>query len=145
MSRDLNLLHSVFRPKVDLFLQDIKDAKIDLIVTCTYRSFAEQNALFEQGRSKPGPIVTNAQGGQSAHNYGLAIDCGVFRGGKYLDSDEPKTASAFHKKAGQLAASYGLTWGGTFKNIVDEPHFELSHGLPILTLLDKHNRGEDIL
>src|SRR3977135_4181957 len=38
------------------------------------RTFAEQDALFAQGRTKPGQIVTNAKGGQSNHNYGLAVD-----------------------------------------------------------------------
>ena len=37
-----------------------------------YRTFAEQNELYAQGRTKPGPIVTNAKGGLSNHNYGLA-------------------------------------------------------------------------
>jgi peptidoglycan L-alanyl-D-glutamate endopeptidase CwlK len=40
----------------------------------TLRTFAEQDGLYAQGRSKPGAIVTNAKGGQSYHNYGLAID-----------------------------------------------------------------------
>ena len=40
----------------------------------TLRTFAEQDVLYAQGRSKPGKVVTNAKGGQSYHNYGLAID-----------------------------------------------------------------------
>lgn len=40
-----------------------------------FRSFAEQDKLYAQGRTnKSKPIVTNARGGYSAHNYGLAID-----------------------------------------------------------------------
>jgi peptidoglycan L-alanyl-D-glutamate endopeptidase CwlK len=38
------------------------------------RSYAQQAALFAQGRTKPGKIVTNARPGSSWHNYGLAID-----------------------------------------------------------------------
>lgn len=39
-----------------------------------FRSVAEQDRLFLQGRKTPGPIVTKARGGQSAHNFGIAID-----------------------------------------------------------------------
>src|SRR5215207_9435814 len=39
-------------------------------VTSAYRSNAEQDALYAQGRTKPGSKVTNARGGQSKHNPG---------------------------------------------------------------------------
>lgn len=47
---------------------------LDILVYCTLRSIAEQDALFQQGRTLPGRVVTNAIGGQSAHNFGLALD-----------------------------------------------------------------------
>jgi len=74
MSRDLNLLNPKLRPLVDTFLEEVKSAGIDMIVTCTYRSGTEQMALYAQGRTAPGAIVTNAKPGQSAHNWGFAID-----------------------------------------------------------------------
>ena len=40
----------------------------------TLRSFAEQDAIYAQGRTKVGDIVSYAKGGQSFHNYGLATD-----------------------------------------------------------------------
>src|SRR5690606_7828810 len=46
---------------------------IQLRITQGYRSIAEQDALYAQGRTAPGEIVTNARGGQSNHNYGLAL------------------------------------------------------------------------
>ena len=52
-------------------------------VTSAYRSSAEQDKLYAQGRTTPGPRVTNARGGQSAHNFGLAIDV-------VLDADPEK-------------------------------------------------------
>jgi peptidoglycan L-alanyl-D-glutamate endopeptidase CwlK len=63
------------------------------------------------------------------HNYGLAIDCGVFQLKKYLDagtSAEQKTADNMHKFAGKLAEKHGLRWGGNFKSLYDAPHFELA-------------------
>ncbi len=41
---------------------------ITVLITCTYRSGVEQNALYAQGCTAPGRIVTRARGGQSWHN-----------------------------------------------------------------------------
>ena len=83
------------------------------------RSYDEQNALYEQGRSKTGRIVTNARGGYSNHNFGIAFDIGVFEGGRYLDE------SPAYKAVGALGIKLGLEWGGNWKTIQDEPHFQL--------------------
>lgn len=53
------------------------------------RTYEEQNELFAQGRTKPGRIVTNARGGFSNHNFGIAFDVGVFEGANYL-GESPK-------------------------------------------------------
>ena len=78
-----------------------------------------KNALYEQGRSKAGRIVTNARGGYSNHNFGIAFDIGVFEGGRYLDE------SPAYKAVGALGMKLGLEWGGNWKTIQDEPHFQL--------------------
>ncbi|HEX5314257.1 MAG TPA: M15 family metallopeptidase [Gammaproteobacteria bacterium] len=83
------------------------------------RSYAEQDALYAQGRSAPGPIVTNAKAGYSNHNFGLAFDIGVFEGNKYL-AESPK-----YKAVGALGIEIGLSWGGSWKSFQDQPHFEL--------------------
>ena len=83
------------------------------------RTYDEQNALYEQGRSKAGRIVTNARGGYSNHNFGVAFDIGVFEGGRYLDE------SPAYKAVGALGLKLGLEWGGNWKTIQDEPHFQL--------------------
>ena len=83
------------------------------------RTFAEQDALYEQGRTKSGRIVTNARGGYSNHNFGIAFDIGVFEGGRYLDE------SPAYKAVGALGIKLGLEWGGNWKTIQDEPHFQL--------------------
>lgn len=82
------------------------------------RSYDEQNALYEQGRSKPGRTVTNARGGYSNHNFGIAFDIGVFEGGRYLDE------SPAYKAVGAIGMKLGLEWGGNWKTIQDEPHFQ---------------------
>ncbi len=92
---------------------------ITIRVISGLRTYAEQDALFEQGRGKPGRKVTNARGGYSNHNFGIAFDVGVFRGGCYL----PESSS--YKAVGALGRELGLDWGGDWKTIKDEPHYQL--------------------
>ena len=94
-------------------------AGISIKVISGTRTYEEQDALYAQGRTKPGRIVTNARGGYSNHNFGVAFDIGVFEGGRYLDE------SPAYKAVGALGKQLGLEWGGDWKNIQDEPHFEL--------------------
>ena len=75
------------------------------------RTWEEQAKIYAQGRSAPGKIVTNAKPGYSNHNYGIAVDMGVFKDGKYLDSSNPSEAEAFHKKAATIAEKYNIEWG----------------------------------
>lgn len=89
------------------------------------RTMSEQQALYDKGRTKPGPIVTNAKPGSSWHNMAVASDFGVFRGKVYLDDSEPKTAATQHARMANLfAALCGLAWGGDWKSIKDEPHYQ---------------------
>jgi peptidoglycan L-alanyl-D-glutamate endopeptidase CwlK len=92
---------------------------ITIKVISGLRTYDEQNDLYAQGRTKPGKIVSNARGGYSNHNFGIAFDIGVFEGSKYLD-ESPK-----YKAVGALGTDLGLEWGGNWKTIQDEPHFQL--------------------
>jgi peptidoglycan L-alanyl-D-glutamate endopeptidase CwlK len=82
MSRKLEDLRPEFREKVEAWLADCHSVNLDVLITCTLRTGSEQDSLFASGRSTPGPIKTNARAGQSAHNYGLAIDFVVMLQGK---------------------------------------------------------------
>lgn len=54
---------------------------IRLIMTSTFRDYEKQNDLYAQGRVRPGSIVTNARGGYSYHNFGVAFDvCPIVNG-----------------------------------------------------------------
>lgn len=92
---------------------------IRIKVISGFRTYAEQDALYAQGRTTSGSIVTKAKAGYSNHNFGIAFDVGVFEGNKYLD-DSPK-----YKAVGVLGTDLGLEWGGNWKTIVDQPHFQL--------------------
>jgi len=70
-------------------------------------------------RTYAGKIVTNARGGYSNHNFGIAFDIGIFDGTKYIEE------SPQYKAAGTIGVSLGLDWGGNWKTIEDQPHFEL--------------------
>ena len=94
-------------------------AGITIKIISGLRAYAEQDALYAQGRSKPGAIVTNARGGYSNHNFGIAFDIGVFEGSKYL-GESPK-----YNAVGVLGGDLGLEWGGNWKTIKDAPHFQL--------------------
>ncbi len=97
-------------------------AGITIRVISGLRTYAEQNALYEQGRSKPGRVVTNARGGFSNHNFGIAFDIGIFDGSRYIE-ESPR-----YKAVGALGVDLGLEWGGNWKTIKDEPHFQLRPG-----------------
>jgi peptidoglycan LD-endopeptidase CwlK len=95
---------------------------ITIKVISGLRTYDEQNALYAQGRTKPGRVVTNARGGYSNHNFGIAFDIGVFDGASYVP-ESPR-----YKAVGALGAELGLEWGGNWKTIKDEPHFQLRPG-----------------
>ena len=107
------------RPLARALVQKAASSKMQIKIISGFRTYADQDALYAQGRSKPGKIVTNARAGYSSHNFGIAFDIGVFEGAKYL-ADSPK-----YKAVGVLGADLGLEWGGNWKSIVDQPHFQL--------------------
>lgn len=102
-----------------------------LRITHVYRSIKEQDDLYAQGRTKKGSIVTNAKGGQSIHNYGLAFDFVILRdldsNGTFETADY--TVNDYWKKIAAFFKSKGFTWGGDFKSFKDAPHVEYSKGL----------------
>ena len=88
-----------------------------------YRTIAEQNKLYAQGRTEPGNIVTNAPGGTSFHNFGLAVDLCE------LTPDGSQVNWAYDmSKLLPIATKYGIEWGGEWTHIKDRPHFEFRNG-----------------
>lgn len=91
------------------------------------RTFPEQDALYAKGRTTPGPKVTNAKGGQSIHNYGLAIDFALLINDKEISWDLKKDWDgdkvADWMEVVKVFKDAGYTWGGQWK-FTDNPHFE---------------------
>lgn len=103
---------------------------IYVIITQGLRSNSEQNALYAQGRTAPGSIVTNARGGYSYHNYGLAFDvcvCDV-KAGRLIPNWQVDRRWG---RAGAIGRELGLEWGGDWSSFKDYPHFQLAFGLSI--------------
>lgn len=94
---------------------------LDVRIISGTRTYVEQDALFRKGRfGNPGPKVTNARGGQSNHNFGLAWDIGLFEGGKYI------TAVKKYKELANLVMGVlpNLEWGGNWQSFQDVPHYQ---------------------
>lgn len=100
--------------------------------THTLRTIAEQDALYAQGRTKPGKKVTNAKGGQSYHNYGLAIDICLIIDDKEASWDTLKDFDgdgiSDWMEAVKIFKSRGWEWGGDWEKFRDTPHFQKTFG-----------------
>jgi peptidoglycan L-alanyl-D-glutamate endopeptidase CwlK len=104
------------------FLAILTGAGKDVRILSGTRTYAEQDALYKQGRNgNKLPKVTNARGGQSNHNFGLAWDIGVFENGSYVSNDS-KYKSIPAMVLPQLPQ---LEWGGNWISIKDFPHYQL--------------------
>jgi peptidoglycan L-alanyl-D-glutamate endopeptidase CwlK len=118
---------------------------VRLRFTHTYRSIHEQNALYAIGRTVKGNKVTNAKGGSSFHNYGLAFDVVIL-----LDKDKNGTFESISydqdenfMKVVDFFKSKGYEWGGDFKTFKDKPHFQKTFGKSINDLKTKKTFTED--
>lgn len=117
----------LLKPKVKRFAEKLcdecKKVGYNITLTHTLRTVAEQNELYAQGRTKPGEIVTNAKGGFSFHNYGVAFDiCPVVN--NKLDWNN----TLLFEAVGKIGISLGLEWGGSWKELVDRQHFQYTAG-----------------
>jgi peptidoglycan L-alanyl-D-glutamate endopeptidase CwlK len=129
-SNDLNSLHLYVAILARRFLELTRAHGLDVRITTAFRSWDESDRLFAQGRTTPGPIVSNARAGDSYHNWGLAFDAAPIENGQ-VSNDLQK-----YFTMGHLGEQLGLKWGGTFKSIVDYPHYQYTFGLNTWDLLN---------
>lgn len=129
-SRSLDDLLPQVKQRVEAFIAACKAQGIDLLVTSTYRDNESQNALYAQGRTAPGKVVTNARAGQSYHNYRCAVDVVPIRHGKPVwDSKD-----AVWQTIGALGKAAGLEWAGDWKRFKELAHFQYTGGLTLAQL-----------
>lgn len=122
-SRDINLLRPDVAANCFLWRDRCKAAGLNVLVTNTVRDNEYQAWLYEQGRTRPGGIVTNSKV-PTFHNIeaGLAFDfCKNVKGHEYDDAD-------FFRKAAAIAKEMGFTWGGDWTSFVDMPHIQWDAG-----------------
>jgi peptidoglycan L-alanyl-D-glutamate endopeptidase CwlK len=140
--RSENAIHTllpVTQRAARLFLkragEKFKDYTVRLISGS--RTYADQNQLYRKGRfGNPPPKVTNARGGQSNHNFGIAWDVGIFDGGKYLTSDRP------YKQLADAVLTDDLEWGGNGTSFVDMPHYQLKTGMKLSDIRGRFEAGK---
>ena len=127
--RDVTQLHPRLQEKFELLQKKCAQKGITIRATECLRTAKEQDALYAKGRTAPGPKVTNASGkdAKSMHQWGVAVDI-------VIDMDADKDGDVdirdlYNVKllnvVGKIGESIGLEWGGSWKSIVDKPHFQL--------------------
>jgi peptidoglycan L-alanyl-D-glutamate endopeptidase CwlK len=105
---------------------------IEIRVVQGFRTINQQNALYAQGRTAPGKIVTNCQGGHSYHNYGLAVDCvpSTHGPGELFDPDWNANHVTW-KRMSDVGQSLGLVSGAAWRTFPDAPHFQFTGRFPV--------------
>ena len=138
---NLGSLNKKAAAKFEPFLVAVESAMsakgVTVEVISGLRSWAAQAALYAQGRTKTGRIVTKARPGSSWHNYGLAIDLGLFKNGVYLDEKKPAEADKLYAEIGKIAAAHGIEWAGNWKSFTESPHFQITFGKTLAELREK--------
>lgn len=141
-------LHPAVEEKSNELVRQAEAAGIDILITDAFRSAEEQNGLHAQGRSAQGSIVTHAQGGESYHNYGLAIDFALrLENGEVvwdIERDGNRNGKRDWFEVAAIGKELGFTWGGDWQHFKDYPHLQMSFGLSISELQQGY-RPEDVM
>lgn len=121
----LRQVHPVLAAKTRAMAAALFVQGIIIRVVQGLRTIGEQDALYEQGRTRPGLKVTNAKGGYSMHNFGLAVDC--IPGIRGKDPWQPNWNAQHPDFKAMIAAgeAQGLVSGAHWISMPDEPHFQL--------------------
>ena len=131
--RSIDSLKGVHPKLIILMGVSIMDSPVDFTVTAGVRTTEQQKALYAQGRTKPGAVVTNADGVALKSNHqvkadgcGHAVDLYPYCNGAVQVNDVAKLKQvAAHIKDTAKKLGYAVEWGGDWTSIKDYPHFEL--------------------
>ena len=137
----IDLLHPLLRAEAHKMYEEMWQALRGRAIprfSHTLRTIKEQDALYQLGRTKAGKIVTNAKGGQSYHNFGLAIDLVLIIDGKEASWDTLKDYDGDKvsdwKECVAIFKKYGYEHGGEWVKFKDEPHFQKTFGQSLVQL-----------
>lgn len=122
---DSTKLYPPFASALAAMLDEAMRAGAQFWAISGFRAYAEQQALYDQGRATPGKVVSNAKAGESAHNFGIAVD--LCRDGLVDRAGlQPDYKPEAYEMLRELAPKYGLVWGGAWK-FRDNPHVQMPH------------------
>lgn len=126
-SRKITDLHPELQPRVIKFLQRCNDVGFDVLITCTYRSWIEQEKLYGWGRTLGGRKKTDHRPGHSPHNHmengkpaSLAFDIIPLKDGKPITYHKDPVWLFF----AEIAKEYGIEWMGDHAKYPEINHFE---------------------
>ncbi|WP_106388519.1 M15 family metallopeptidase [Jeotgalibacillus soli] len=126
-------LHPIVAEKRDELIERAAAQGITIVITEGFRSVEEQDELYARGRTAEGNIVTNAKGGESYHNYGLAIDFALQpESGNVIwdmDYDGNNNGKSDWMEVVETAKDLGFDWGGDWHHFRDYPHLQMDFGL----------------
>lgn len=137
--KNIATLHLEAQRLARIFMSAAADFDVTVKIISGTRSYAEQDALFAKGRTAPGDIVTNAKGGQSNHNFGIAWDIGLFKDGAYLAGGNDDEISLY-AKVSSLRPD-GVEWGGNWTTFKDPPHYQVETGLTVSKVRERFEKG----
>lgn len=139
-------LHPVVEEKSKELIAQAEEIGVSILITDGFRSVESQNEIYKKGRNDGGAIVSYARGGESYHNYGLAIDFALQteNGGiSYdLERDGNQNGKADWFEVASIGKELGFKWGGDWRGFKDYPHLEYTFGLSINELQNGY-RPED--
>ena len=142
-------LHPVVQERTNQLVQQAAQKGISIIITDDFRSAADQDLLYEKGRSIEGNIVTHAKGGESYHNFGLAVDFAIKTSSNDviwdMKFDGNGNSVADWTEVVQLAKELGFEWGGDWAKFKDYPHLQMNFGLSIADLQSGQRPSEQPL
>jgi len=128
-------LHPVVEENKNILLARAADRNIDVVITDEFRSMEEQNELYAQGRTTSGDVVTNARGGESYHNYGLAIDYAIREDSGAItwdtEYDGNNNGISDWLEVAELAKDLGFDWSGDWISSTYYTHLQMDFGLSI--------------
>ena len=144
----VNLLHPILKDEVIKTLTLLENKGIFVRISQGLRTFTEQTAIYEQGRSLPGNIVTNAKAGQSFHNYGLAFDfCLLHKDGtvswsEIEDANNDKQADFMEviEEFEKIGWTSGFWWKHADKDHLEKP---FGHTFEQLLALDANRQTDE--
>ncbi len=141
-------LHPIVESKRDQLIAQAEEVGIEILITDGFRSVEEQNDIHAQGRTRGGNVVTYAEGGESYHNYGLAIDFALRLPDGSVVWDIQRDGNGNGRpdwfEVADIGKELGFEWGGDWVRFKDYPHLQLDFGLSIRQLQDGY-RPEDVI